>query len=134
MQQYLDANPAEVEGQIQLEGESYPIIKSQPIPNGYAWDTSAFEAEKMIIYLVDLGHGQWPSSMYSFVPRSWTLQRSGLVNSLLPTALVHLLSAHRRRSCNRTLVQLWISGLWGASCDDFYSDIPCFTNHGKPDL
>jgi hypothetical protein len=115
MQQYLEANPAEVEGQTQLEGESYPIIKSQPIPNGYTWDTSAFEAEKMIIYLADFGHGQCSSSIYWFVRRSWTLQRSGLVNSLLPTALVHLLSAHRRRSCNRTLVQQWISGLWGAS-------------------
>jgi len=111
MQQYLETNPAEVEGQTQLEGESYPIIKSQPIPNGYAWDTSAFEAEKMIIYLTDLGHGQYPSSIHSFVPRSWTLQRKGLVNSRLPTALAHLLSAHRRRSCNRTLVQQWISGL-----------------------
>ena len=44
MQQYLEANPAEVEGQTQLEGENYPIIKSQAIPNGYAWDTSSFEA------------------------------------------------------------------------------------------
>ena len=70
MQKYLEANPAEVEGQTQLEGEDYPIIKSQPIPNSYAWDTSAFEAETMIIYLAGLGHGQRPSRIYSFILHS----------------------------------------------------------------
>ena len=35
MQQYLEANLTEVKGQTQLEGENYPIIKSQPISNGY---------------------------------------------------------------------------------------------------
>lgn len=69
MQQYLEANPAEVEGQTEIEGEIYPILKSQPIPNEYTWDTSAFEAEKMIIHLTDLGHGQCPSSVYPFLPR-----------------------------------------------------------------
>lgn len=47
-----------------MEGERYPIIKSQPIPNDYVWDTNAFEAEKMIIYLTDLGHGQCLSCAY----------------------------------------------------------------------
>jgi serine/threonine-protein kinase SRPK3 len=51
LQQYLDANPAEIEGQAQLEpgGESYLTLKFQPIPNGYVYDTSAFEAELIFI-------------------------------------------------------------------------------------
>ena len=36
-----------------MEVESYPVIRSQPIPNDYVWDTNAFEAEKMIIYVSD---------------------------------------------------------------------------------
>ena len=58
---YLQSNPAETEGEVDLPNSDasvkYPLVKAQPIPHGYKWDASAFEAEKMIVYLTDLGHG-----------------------------------------------------------------------------
>ncbi|CDO70010.1 hypothetical protein BN946_scf184354.g12 [Trametes cinnabarina] len=55
---YLQATPPEFEGEVDLDGQKYPIVKPQPIPHVYKWNTSAFEAETMIIYLVDLGNAQ----------------------------------------------------------------------------
>lgn len=104
------------------------------ISSNSKWLRLGYKLIRGVIYLADLGHGQCPSSIYSFIPCPWALQRNELVNSLLPTALVHLLSAHRRRSCNQILVQEWISGLWGVLWDDSCSDITYFTNHVKPDL
>jgi len=58
LDRFLESHPAETDGSFELDGETYPIIKSQPIPHGYSWDTSAFEAELMLIYLVDYGQAQ----------------------------------------------------------------------------
>ncbi|KAH9929341.1 kinase-like domain-containing protein [Fomitopsis serialis] len=58
LDRFLEANPAETDGSFELDGESYPLLKSQPIPHGYSWDTNAFEAELMLIYLVDYGQAQ----------------------------------------------------------------------------
>ncbi|KAK7449631.1 hypothetical protein VKT23_013106 [Stygiomarasmius scandens] len=46
------------EDEFELEGKFYPILKGQPIPHQYTWNTSAFEAEKMIVYLIDFSHAQ----------------------------------------------------------------------------
>ncbi|KZT01577.1 kinase-like protein [Laetiporus sulphureus 93-53] len=58
LSRFLESHPAETDGSFELDGESYPILKSQPIPNGHSWDTSAFEAENVIIYLMDYGQAQ----------------------------------------------------------------------------
>ncbi|KAI9057489.1 kinase-like protein [Trametes sanguinea] len=55
---YLQSTPPEFEGEVDLDGQKYPLVKPQPIPHVFKWDTSAFEAETMIIYLTDLGHAQ----------------------------------------------------------------------------
>ena len=57
---FFESHPVETDGSFELDGESYPMLKPQPIPNPYKWDTSAFEAEKMIIYLTDYGQGSQP--------------------------------------------------------------------------
>ncbi|KAJ6595963.1 kinase-like domain-containing protein [Mycena sp. CBHHK59/15] len=57
LERYLESHPVETVGDFELKGRRYPILE-QPIPHPYAWDTSAFEVEKMIIYLVDFGHAQ----------------------------------------------------------------------------
>ncbi|KAI0806864.1 kinase-like domain-containing protein [Fomes fomentarius] len=58
LRHYLESSPPKVEGDVNLDGQTYPLVKSQPIPHRYTWDTSAFEAETMTIYLTDLGHAQ----------------------------------------------------------------------------
>jgi len=55
--QFLEANPPEIIGETTLQGKAYPQYKCQPIPNRFVWNTSAFEAELMSVYLCDLGHG-----------------------------------------------------------------------------
>lgn len=56
---YLESSPPKVEGEVNLDGQTYLLAKPQPIPHRYTWDTSAFDAETMIIYLTDLGQGAW---------------------------------------------------------------------------
>ena len=113
MQRYLEADPTEFEGEEQIDEETYPIFKSQPIPNRFTWDTSAFEAETMLIYLTDLGNGSRLSHIY-FIHYSRSSQPRELANSLLLTVSVNLLYARQRQSSNRTLGQVWISGPWDA--------------------
>ena len=110
MQRYLEENPTEVEGEAQLGQETYPIFKSQPIPNGFVWNPSALVAETMLVYLTGLGHGQYLTYVHSHVPHSRVFQPSEPVSSLLPTTLGHLLSAHRRQYSNLALGQRSISG------------------------
>ncbi|KAG7088683.1 hypothetical protein E1B28_012654 [Marasmius oreades] len=58
LEAYLETHPPETLGDFELEGKRYPIVKEQPIPHQYTWETSAFEAEKFIVYLIDFGHAQ----------------------------------------------------------------------------
>lgn len=58
LQKYLEANPGQVEVQVRLGRARYPAVTPQPIPNHYVWDTNAFEAETMIIYLTGFSHAQ----------------------------------------------------------------------------
>ncbi|KAJ7209761.1 kinase-like domain-containing protein, partial [Mycena pura] len=59
LEDYLESHPVETVADVgELQSRHYPIFKEQPIPHPYTWDTSAFEAEKMFIYLIDFGHAQ----------------------------------------------------------------------------
>ncbi|KAF9071153.1 kinase-like domain-containing protein [Rhodocollybia butyracea] len=49
MDAFLAANPVETDGDSP---------KSQPIPHEWTYETSAFQAERMTVVLVDLGHAQ----------------------------------------------------------------------------
>ncbi|KAF9058690.1 kinase-like domain-containing protein [Rhodocollybia butyracea] len=49
MDAFLAANPTETDGDSP---------KSQPIPHEWTYETSAFQAERMSVVLVDLGHAQ----------------------------------------------------------------------------
>lgn len=67
MQRYLEKNPTKIEGNAQIDGENYPIFNSQPFPNKFTWDTSAYQAELMSIYLMNFSHGPW-SILCLFIP------------------------------------------------------------------
>ncbi|KAJ4484003.1 kinase-like domain-containing protein [Lentinula lateritia] len=49
MDTFLAANPAEIDGDSP---------RSQPIPHEWTYETEAFQAERMTVALVDLGHAQ----------------------------------------------------------------------------
>lgn len=58
LSRFLESNPAKIEGHVQLNGEDYPLVPSQPIPHGFSWNTRAFDAELMSTYLIDFGQGE----------------------------------------------------------------------------
>jgi hypothetical protein len=53
----LASDPPAIEGSFELKGESYPIVRSQPITTGAEWDEEALMVELWSVYLADLGHG-----------------------------------------------------------------------------
>ncbi|PPQ99428.1 hypothetical protein CVT24_005415 [Panaeolus cyanescens] len=52
LEKYLEENPSTVNPETQ-------IPESQPIPSEWTYETSAFEAEKMTVVLIDYGHAEW---------------------------------------------------------------------------
>ena len=46
-----------IEGEYDVNGETYPICASQPIPHPFAWNTDPHHAELMIVKVADLGQG-----------------------------------------------------------------------------
>ncbi|PPQ84500.1 hypothetical protein CVT24_006694 [Panaeolus cyanescens] len=52
LEKYLEENPSQVNPDTQ-------IPESQPIPNEWTYETSAFQAERMTVALIDFGHAEW---------------------------------------------------------------------------
>ncbi|KAF9514871.1 hypothetical protein BS47DRAFT_1342650, partial [Hydnum rufescens UP504] len=56
----LASEPLAIEGSFELKGQSYPILRSQPITPRVKWDDDWLRAEDWSISLIDLGHGLRP--------------------------------------------------------------------------
>ncbi|KAF9502865.1 hypothetical protein BS47DRAFT_1374523 [Hydnum rufescens UP504] len=56
----LASEPLAIEGSFELEGQSYPILCSQPITPRVRWDDDWLRAEDWSISLINLGHGLRP--------------------------------------------------------------------------
>ncbi|KAI0029591.1 kinase-like protein [Vararia minispora EC-137] len=54
----LKTETVAVEGEVEIKGETYPVLRSQPIRHDFAWDASPFISEIMQFVLVDLGQAQ----------------------------------------------------------------------------
>lgn len=46
-----------IEGEIELQGRTYPILKAQPLPHTFRWDDKYKKAESRLFCLNDVGHG-----------------------------------------------------------------------------
>ncbi|OBZ69641.1 Serine/threonine-protein kinase SRPK [Grifola frondosa] len=55
----LSTEAVVTDGSFELNGEHWPILKSQPIPHSFSPNTTAHDAELIIIVLTDLGQAQW---------------------------------------------------------------------------
>jgi serine/threonine-protein kinase SRPK3 len=53
----LTDGPPILEGKCNIYDKQYPIIRSQPIPHKFAWNTSRHLTELLDITLTDFGHG-----------------------------------------------------------------------------
>ena len=71
IQEYLaDAPPCEkVEQGIGNDGTTYPIVKSQPLANGFKWNESLLEITNAGIHLNNFSHGG-SESMTAFLVAS----------------------------------------------------------------
>lgn len=53
----LDDNPVSIDGEFELNGVRYPIVRSQPVPHDFRWDDPPSLVELYTVRLIDLGHG-----------------------------------------------------------------------------
>ena len=46
------------DGEIELRGQTYPILRPQPLIHTFKWDDKYIDAELRLFYLNDVGHGE----------------------------------------------------------------------------
>ncbi|KAI0757390.1 hypothetical protein C8Q80DRAFT_1216033 [Daedaleopsis nitida] len=54
IEEQLTTHPAKVEAELEMDGEKYPVLRSQPIPHAYTWDATPCTAETMSFAIIDL--------------------------------------------------------------------------------
>jgi serine/threonine-protein kinase SRPK3 len=57
VEEQLKAEPITIEGEVEIKGEKYPVLRSQPIRHNFTWDASPFIAEIMQFVIIDFGQG-----------------------------------------------------------------------------
>ncbi|KAF9068745.1 kinase-like domain-containing protein [Rhodocollybia butyracea] len=58
VEEQLNSESVIEDGQVEVKGEKYPILRSQPIRHSTAWNVTPFMAEVMLFCLTDLGQAQ----------------------------------------------------------------------------
>ncbi len=53
----LHDSPVATDGEFELLGVHYPIIRSQPVPHPFSWNDPPTLVELYSVQLADLGHG-----------------------------------------------------------------------------
>lgn len=61
IRELLHDSPAVVDGEFELHGVRYPIIRSQPVPHSYSWNDPPTVVKQYSVQLTDLGHGIYNS-------------------------------------------------------------------------
>jgi hypothetical protein len=55
-----------IEGEIELHGVTYPLMKAQPLPHRFHWDDKRLVAETRTFCLNDVGNGKSLTIMLPF--------------------------------------------------------------------
>ena len=55
----MDESPVQIDGEFELNGVRYPLVRSQPIPHPFKWDDPGIVVEQYAVRLTDLGHGMY---------------------------------------------------------------------------
>ena len=53
----LDESPIMIDGEFELNGVRYPLVRSQPIPHPFKWNDTGMIVEQYTFCLAGLGHG-----------------------------------------------------------------------------
>jgi len=59
IQKLLNESPLAIDGEFELCGMRYPIIRSQPVPHPFSWNDRLVVAELYSVRLVGFGHGYY---------------------------------------------------------------------------
>jgi hypothetical protein len=88
--------PLAVDGEFELHGKQYPILRSQPLTHKFPWDASRHLTEVLNVYLTDFSHGLfyfpalWPVCCTFFSQHSKSMRHTGHWKS------AHMGFVHRR--------------------------------------
>lgn len=69
----LSTEDVKIEGEINIDGKPWPILRSQPIPHTFTPDSTRHDAETVLIELVDLGQGTTLYLVFEFIMTSHIL-------------------------------------------------------------
>ena len=68
IQEHLDRSTQVIEGDFELKGARYPIMRSQPIPSTFHWDDPGITVELYSFCLIDFGSGKHSRSAQYRLP------------------------------------------------------------------
>ena len=58
IKELLDQSPQVTDGEFELKGTHYPIMRSQPIPHPFKWDNPGIMVELYSVCVTDFGSGK----------------------------------------------------------------------------
>jgi len=60
IEELLDKSPQKIDGEFELKGACYQIMRSQPIPNFFRWNDHRITVESYTLCLAGLSSGKHP--------------------------------------------------------------------------
>jgi len=57
IRELLHDSPTVIDGEFEIHGVRYPIVRSQPIPHPFKWNDPGTVVEQYTVCLTDFGHG-----------------------------------------------------------------------------
>lgn len=103
----LDEPPA-VDGEFELYGKRYPIMRSQPLRHKFPWDASRHLTELLSVYLTDFSHGPFSLFFCELLPRFILLFISNQSRYVTPSSGNQPVCSSCSRGCFRSKV--WHKG------------------------
>jgi serine/threonine-protein kinase SRPK3 len=62
----LESTPLETDGDIEVNGVSYPIMRPQPLKHSFRWDDRPNLVELYDLLLIDVGHCTFAPPIFFF--------------------------------------------------------------------
>jgi hypothetical protein len=93
--------PLAVDGEFELYGKRYPIMRSQPLRHKFPWDASRHLTELLSVYLTDFSHG--PFSSHVIANCFYGSSYSSPLTLLRIASMVHVTLHQRSKSIRYTL-------------------------------
>jgi hypothetical protein len=107
----LDQSPQVTDGEFELKGARYPIMRSQPIPHPFKWDDPGIMVELYSVCVTDFGSGK---HFFFFHIDQWLtdgiLQHNFSIENLRQEPSVHMPYALQKSSLGLPTMSKLTSG------------------------